>query len=276
MRFKGSTIPAWAFLSLAASGLLTGAVILLLLGYCLAPNICGNRLTQIHLFSNTLAPKPVFKLRQHMDYEDWVARVGQEAKVTAAAKPEHLTVLAGDSLTMWFPPELLPPERHWLNQGISGETAAGLLKRLTLFDKTQPEIIFVMIGINDLLRGETDENILAYQQQIIRYLRRVHPQSQIIFQSILPHRAVSLREGGANLLAIPNQRIRELNRRLAALAATEGIGYLDLYPLFSDEKGDLAPYLTTDGLHLNHLGYLVWRSALQVLDQTLYLKKTGS
>jgi len=43
-----------------------------------------------------------------------------------------------------------------------------------------------MIGINDLLRGMTDETILENQRQIVRYLRQVHPDSQIV-QSILPY-----------------------------------------------------------------------------------------
>jgi len=206
--------------------------------------------------------------RHQLTYQQWVALLEQEAEVTAAQQPRHLTVLAGDSLSLWFPNELLPPGRHWLNQGISGETSAGLLKRLDLFDKTQPEVIFVMIGINDLIRGVSDEIILINQRQIIRYLRQVHPQSRIVAQSILPHGgASSTWEGRDRLLKIPQSRIRRLNQQLAIIATEEGGTYLDLYPLFIDEKGYLRSDLTTDGLHLNSQGYLVWRAALQIFHQ---------
>jgi lysophospholipase L1-like esterase len=206
--------------------------------------------------------------RHQLTYQQWVALLAREAEVTAAQQPKRLTILAGDSLSLWFPNELLPTDRHWLNQGISGETSTGLLKRLDLFDETHPEVIFVMIGINDLIRGVNDEVILANQRQILRYLRRVHPQARIVAQSILPHGGTSITwEGRDRLLKIPNSRIRRLNQQLAAIANEEGSAYLDLYPLFMDEKGDLRSDLTTDGLHLNSQGYLVWRAALQVFNQ---------
>jgi lysophospholipase L1-like esterase len=188
----------------------------------------------------------------------------------AAQKPEHLAILVGDSLTLWFPNELLPPERTWLNQGISGETSGGLLNRLEVLDKTQPEVIFVLIGINDLIRGAKDETILANQQLIIGYLRQVHPHAKIVVQSILPHSGVHVTwEGRDRLLSIPNSRIQELNRQLAAIAENERVIYLDLYPLFADAEGNLKTELSTDGLHLSPQGYLVWRNALQVLNQLL-------
>ncbi|MGB3204899.1 MAG: GDSL-type esterase/lipase family protein, partial [Crinalium sp.] len=206
-----------------------------------------------------------------LSYQDWISILGREAKAKASQQPQNLSIIAGDSLSRWFPDRLLPQERIWLNQGISGETSTGLLKRLSLFDQTQPEIIFVMIGINDLLRGVPEEKILANQQEIMRYLRRSHPQSQIVFQSILPHAGASSSwEGRDRLLKVSNLRIRELNRKLAAIASTEGINYLDLYPLFVNELGNLRPSLSTDGLHLNYQGYMVWQSALQVFIQVTY------
>jgi len=74
-------------------------------------------------------------------------------------------------------------------------------------------------------------------------------------------------EGRDRLLAIPNSRIREINRRLGEIANTENALYLDLYPMFSDAEGNLQTELSTDGLHLNEQGYLVWRSALQLFGQ---------
>jgi lysophospholipase L1-like esterase len=102
----------------------------------------------------------------------------------------------------------------------------------------------------------------------MRYLRLKHPQSQIVFQSILPHAGASASwEGRDRLLKLSNIRIRELNRKLAAIAATEGISFLDLYPIFVNEQGNLRPSLSTDGLHLNYQGYVVWRSALEIFIQ---------
>ncbi len=226
---------------------------------------------------STSSPKPVGVLnktppalgpRLQLSYDRWIDILKQEAKVAALEHPQHLTILAGDSLSLWFPNDLLPPERTWLNQGISGETSSGLWSRLKLFDQTQPEAIFVMIGINDLIRGVKDNVILENQRRIMTYLRHVHPHSQIVVQSILPHSGEqSTWERRDRLLAVSNSRIRQLNRQLQAIAQAQGVNYLDLHALFTDAQGNLRSELTTDGLHLNPQGYLVWRSAIQIYIQ---------
>lgn len=125
-----------------------------------------------------------------------------------------------------------------------------------------------MIGINDLLRDVDDTTILADQQQIIQDLKAMHPSSSIVVQAILPHAGDrSTWEGKEQLLALPNQRIQDLNQQLAMIAADEGVEYLDLEPIFSDSKGNLRTDLTTDGLHLNDNGYRVWASVLQIHQQ---------
>ncbi|MEI6445870.1 MAG: SGNH/GDSL hydrolase family protein [Nostocales cyanobacterium ELA583] len=203
--------------------------------------------------------------RHKLSYPQWLDILKQEAKITARKNPQGLTVLAGDSLSLWFPPELLPEDRSWLNQGISGEVSNGLLQRLDFFDRTKPEMIFIMVGINDLIRGLDDQEILANYRQIISYLRRRHPQAEIVVESILPHGGERVTwEGKEKLLAIPNLRIRKLNQELKNLATEKGGKYLDLHPLFTDKKGNLRADFTTDGLHLSPPGYLVWRTALQM------------
>ncbi|HLO50592.1 MAG TPA: SGNH/GDSL hydrolase family protein [Kamptonema sp.] len=272
------TPPAWALLSLATNGLLLVSITLLVMrDRKLQENSQANAsMTTASLQEKMLGGssggsgqnQPLLGPRHKWTYQQWVAQLGREAEAAGANKPERLTILAGDSLSMWFPPKLLPVERSWLNQGISGETSAGLLKRLQIFDRVQPETIFLMIGINDLIRGIGEETILANHRQMIRDLRWVHPHSQIVVQSILPHGGNRASwEGRDRLLAIPNSQIRDLNRRLKEVANSENALYLDLYPLFSDTNGNLRLELSTDGLHLNEQGYLVWRSALQLFSQ---------
>jgi len=214
--------------------------------------------------------------RYQLTYEEWVALLAREAKVAAAKQPDRLTILAGDSLSLWFPAEMLPSGFTWLNQGISGETSAGLLQRLKLFDATQPETILVMIGINDLIRGVRRETLLANHLEIVRHLKTAHPKARIVVQSILPHGSSqtveqltppgrALPPWAERLAAVSNASIRELNRQLATMAEAEKVAFLDLHPYFTDERGDLQMQLTTDGLHLNPLGYAVWRSQLEQL-----------
>jgi lysophospholipase L1-like esterase len=262
------TFPLWAFFSLLTNGILMLAVVLLIWqqqrltaffgGIITSPEqINQNNLDQI----GTLDLGP----RHQLTYQQWVDILKQEAKVAADRHPPHLTILAGDSLTLWFPTELLPEGKNWLNQGISGEISKGLLKRLNIFDRTQPEVIFVMIGINDLIRGTNDEVILDNHRQIINYLQNVHPKAQIVIQSILPHGSDKATwKGRDKLLAVANTRIRRLNEQLQSISHKKGVKFLDLYPLFTNTEGNLRQEFTTDGLHLNREGYIVWRSALQI------------
>ncbi|MEH2053072.1 SGNH/GDSL hydrolase family protein [Nostoc sp.] len=265
------TFPLWAFFSLLTNGILMLAVILLIwqqqklgafFGIITSPE-------PINL-NNSDRPiaTPDLGRRHQLTYQEWVDILKKEAKVAADQHPPHLSILAGDSLSLWFPPELLPEGKSWLNQGISGETSNGLLKRLTIFNRTQPEVIFVMIGINDLIRGMSDGEILDNQRQIINYLRKTHPTAQIVVQSILPHGAEDATwKGRGNLLAVANSRIRELNQQLQSISTKKGVKYLDLHPLFTNKQGNLRREFTTDGLHLSPEGYIVWRSALQIYSE---------
>ncbi|MFY7804955.1 MAG: GDSL-type esterase/lipase family protein [Limnoraphis robusta] len=267
------TIPTWVLLSLVSNGVLVFAVVLLLMrGQSLPENSPANASVMTNTLEtdqlSNLDSTPRLALRHQWTYQEWVEQLEREAQAVATNPPKRLTVLAGDSLSLWFPSDLLPSERTWLNQGISGETSAGLLKRLKALDITEPETIFVMIGINDLIRGVDDQTLLNNYREIVRDLRWVHPNTKIVVQSILPHSAEKASwEGRDRLRTIPNHRIRNLNRELEAIALAEGALYLNLHPLFTDEKGQLRSELSTDGLHLNDKGYLVWMSGIQLFSQ---------
>jgi len=190
-------------------------------------------------------------------YEDWKRLLALEAKAIAQGQgANHLSILVGDSLSMWFPREKLPSGQLWLNQGISGDTSSGILKRLGAFSATRPNVIYVMAGINDLRKGVSDEAILRNHRRIIRILRQNHPKAQIIVQSILPTR----------LSTISNSRIRNINEQLVLIAKQQGANYLNIYGWFTDMQGNLRPELTTDGLHLSQEGYDVWQSVLQQIE----------
>lgn len=265
-------IPSWALLSLAANGLLLLTVSLLLAkgsGSSADWSKSAKLNNEQTLESIKVSPSQLQLGPKHRwNYDQWVAQLGREAKAVAKNPPERLFILAGDSITLWFPPELLPPGKTWLNQGISGETSQGLLKRLKILDETNPETVFVLIGINDLIRGESPETVLENSRLIIRDILWAHPNAQVVVQSILPHSSEDATwERRDRLLAIPNETIREMNSQLKAIAEEENVYFLDLHPLFTDANGNLRLELTTDGLHLSRQGYLVWRSAIDLFTQ---------
>lgn len=195
--------------------------------------------------------------KNQLTYEDWKNLLAVEAKALAQNQgANNLSILVGDSLSMWFPTEKLPEGKLWLNQGISGDTSSGVFKRLVAFSATRPDVIYVMAGINDLRKGTSDQVILRNHRQIMRRLRQNHPQAQIIIQSILPTR----------LPTIPNRRIRHINAQLAVMAKEEKVNYHNIHSWFTDFEGNLRFDLTTDGLHLSPQGYDVWRAAIEQIE----------
>jgi lysophospholipase L1-like esterase len=170
----------------------------------------------------------------------------------------RLTVLLGDSISQWFPTDRLSNDRFWLNQSISGDTTAGVLRRLSALNRTNPDTICLMVGINDLRRGTADTTVLHNLQQIIRRLRQSHPQAQIITYSVLPTRSG----------IVSSDRVQQINLALANITRQEGANFIDLQPIFADAQGQLRRELTTDGLHLNARGYDVWQVAMRSQSPT--------
>lgn len=262
-------VPPWVYISLVTNGVLCLTAGLLLIRYVQSTQLIEGPVPTV-----TTMPTPQFAgdpspmSRQQLTYQQWVDVLAKEARVVSEKQPDNLYMLVGDSLSLWFPAELLPSGRTWLNQSISGETSLGLQKRLAVFDQAQPKRIFIMIGINDLQRGSGDKELLDAYWQILLNLQQAHPRATIVVQSILPHAGNSTTaESREQLLTVSNERIHMLNQQLAAMAQEAGVAFLDLYPLFVDNEGLLRAELTTDGLHLSPQGYLVWRSALQVFNQ---------
>ncbi len=189
-------------------------------------------------------------------YEEWIRLLRQEAQVMARSQGSNrLTILFGDSLFLWFPTDRLPSDRFWLNQGISGDTTAGMLRRISSFNQTRPDRIYVMAGINDLRRGASDQTVLSNLRLMIERLRQAHPNAGIVVYSILPTR----------LPALPSDRIRRINASLAAISRQEGASFYDLQTHFAGTDGILRRELTTDGLHLSRRGYEVWQLAMSML-----------
>jgi lysophospholipase L1-like esterase len=205
--------------------------------------------------------------KHQLTYEDWKNLLAMEAKAVAQGQGKNrLSILVGDSLSMWFPKEKLPSGKLWLNQGISGDTSNGVLKRLSAFSGTKAEAIYLMVGINDLRQGDNDMSILHNFRHIIHRLRHTHTHSQIIVQSILPVRVTS----------ISNSHIRQLNSKIAWIAQQEGAQYLNIHHWFTDTTGNLRPELTTDGIHLSSEGYDVWRASIQQIEFKLLSRGEGT
>ncbi len=206
----------------------------------------------------------ITRRKPKLTYQDWKRLLALEARaITRGQGNNRLSIMLGDSLSLWFPTNGLPNGKLWLNQGISGDTSTGILTRLSAFSATKPEAIYIMAGVNDLRKGTSDKVILSNHRRIVRRLKITHPNSHIIIQSILPTRRPK----------IPNTRIRNLNGQLARIAKEEKVNYVNIHKWFTDFEGDLRQELTTDGLHLSLNGYEVWQAAIEQIEKKLAISK---
>lgn len=164
----------------------------------------------------------------------------------------------GDSITAngqwadWF------PDRVTHNLGINGDTTDSVVGRLDEIVEIHPEAIALLIGTNDLGTRKSVEHLVRNVEYLLVTLRRALPGTRMLVQSILPR--------GREFAA----QVKDANRHLRQFVPSVNAQYLDLWPAFALEDGELDPELSGDRLHLNEKGYERWlgelRPGLERLD----------
>lgn len=146
------------------------------------------------------------------------------------------------------------------NRGISGDTTQGVYDRLDALLKGTPAQIFLLIGINNVPRGESADSIAAGIRHIVQRIRQESPATEVLVQSVLP---VTPQYGKFDGHTSRWQLVPEINRRVRRLAQEEKVTYIDLFSHFADAEGKMKPEYTNDGLHLKGNGYLLWKEVVQ-------------
>jgi hexosaminidase len=161
-------------------------------------------------------------------------------------------VVLGDSLVQrgeWW--ELLG--RPVANRGISSDTVADVEARLDDVVALEPQVLFLLVGVNDLSRGTSPEALVARHARLVAELRRRLPQTRIVVESLLPIRD----ELASGRTSATVRRVNEL------LRPTAGADWLDLHAKLEDAHGELEARYSFDGVHLTAAGYRVWADALR-------------
>lgn len=146
------------------------------------------------------------------------------------------------------------------NRGISGDTTQGVYDRLDALLKGTPAQILLLIGINNVPRGESADSIAAGIRRIVQRIRQESPATEVLVQSVLP---VTPQYGKFDGHTSRWQLVPEINRRVRRLAQEEKVTYIDLFSHFADAEGKMKPEYTNDGLHLKGNGYLLWKEVVQ-------------
>jgi lysophospholipase L1-like esterase len=163
--------------------------------------------------------------------------------------PSPRIVMLGDSITAGGNWTSLLNRRDVLNQGVSGDRTGDVLARMEKVVRVQPKYCFIMIGINDILRGQPVDRIFDNYRKII---------DGLIKGGIIPIIQSTLHLAGPDP---QNKSVEALNTKIKQLAEERKILFLDLNRRLAPNK-QLLPAFTNDGLHLNKAGYQAWKDEL--------------
>ncbi len=181
--------------------------------------------------------------------------MGVSSQACAQLKPSSTQkiVMLGDSITAWGNWHLFFPPSRVINKGVAGYTTQNILSEINATIILRPNSIFLMIGINDLLRGVSVEQTFKQYTLIVDALQK--NKITVLMQATLE---CSRPQCGSTV-----DDVRALNQKLQAFAVTRNIQWLDLNPGLTNDAQGLLPKYTWDGLHLSQPAYLYWAERLK-------------
>lgn len=199
-----------------------------------------------------------------------IERKTQHYAQLAAYTPKNATVFFGDSITELCRIDDLYGEYSLqtgvpiVNRGISAETTASMLARLEeSILAIQPRNLVMLMGVNDLNQGVSQEDITENIRQMIQLVKTNSPATNLVLQAIYP--TDSARESlfeRFQLRGRESATILALNEKLAEMARQENVHFIDVTNILADENGNLRKDYTYDGLHPNVSGYLAVRDSI--------------
>lgn len=164
---------------------------------------------------------------------------------------KYKTVMLGDSITdegLW---EELLNSNTIQNRGISGDTTSGVLDRLDSINKNI-EKVFIMIGVNDIMRGKEVDEVYSNYMKIIDFFQK---------RGVKIHIQATLYTGESKAQNF-NHKVEELNKRLEKFANDNAIAFINLNKIFAENKV-LKKEFTSDDLHLNGSAYQLWSKEIR-------------
>ena len=138
------------------------------------------------------------------------------------------------------------------NRGIGGDVTDGVLARIDEIIYFKPKAVFLLIGINDLWNNNSPNNPSAEYIanniiQIAQVINAETPKTKIYVQTVLPIEKEQYKTS-----------ILKVNEIIKANEKENPYQIVDLYSIFVNENGLIRKELSTDGIHLNEMGYDAW------------------
>ncbi|OOF70701.1 GDSL-type esterase/lipase family protein [Rodentibacter caecimuris] len=172
-------------------------------------------------------------------------------------KQSEITLIGHSLFDMWSDlPQGMPSlmGKTTANLGISGISTKQYLDVLVNQQAIQHvgNDVFFFLGVNDIAKEKnySPEQVLIWLQDIIRKIRPIAPLNVHYFLL----EATPIDE--SRIKTVSNAQIIELNTYFRRYCPDELL-FIETYKNFTNEQGQLATELTTDGLHFSDKGYTV-------------------
>ena len=143
------------------------------------------------------------------------------------------------------------------NYSISGDRTENVLWRITDSNDlkgTNPKVIVLLIGVNNLIQKDSPEDTAAGIKMIVSVLRKKLPQTKILLLGIFPC------WGKAHPI---RKKVKVVNSIISKLNKYKNITYLDIGNIFVEKDGSISKKILRDTLHPAEKGYQRWAEAMQ-------------
>ncbi|MBE0648353.1 MAG: GH92 family glycosyl hydrolase [Bacteroidales bacterium] len=215
--------------------------------------------------SNTLTQAEIDTIMAYDKFAEDMAAWNKAVRAYYYHKKEHFELLPNTGHEIIFLGNSITDNCEWAelfqnpnvkNRGIGGDDTDGVLERLDEVTSSHPDKIFLMIGTNDLAYGKSVAHVLENYRRIVEQVKKDSPETILYIESVLPVEDYIH-------YSRPTDSIMTINEGLKKLAAANGLTYIDLFPLFANDKNRLNMDYSIDGLHLNGKGYIRWKEEIE-------------
>lgn len=179
----------------------------------------------------------------------WHSKVSLWRELNSKAK----IVMLGDSITEGVDWNELTSDSAFLNRGISGDTTFGILKRIDQVVKAEPQVVFIMIGVNDFGCKISVETVFCNYVKILNTL--TSEKITVVVQSTI--------YSNSKYTSV-NEKIKKLNEKLKRYCSEVNTIFLDLNSVLS-ANDCLRDEYTYDGIHLHASAYVIWKDLIEDL-----------
>lgn len=175
-------------------------------------------------------------------------------------------IMLGNSIIRRANWEELLGRKDVINRGISGDNLSGMCDRLKYLKDKNAKIWFIEGGINDL-PGNNTNDLFEHYKTIVEFIKSENAIPVINLVFYLSPKAGEKFPTRSNYNSI-NDSICKLNIMLTNYASKNKIDYINLNTTIASKERVLLDKYTTDGVHINDLGYKLW-----VIEINKILKK---